>query len=318
MPDIRNDRLVFPDALKALLICLVVLGHVLTLKYVGVEKDYWENPLIAIIYSFHMPLFIAISGFFLGMSKDVSFTNFMKKKFCRLLFPVISVSFIKIVYDLVMSGDFLLNSLSLGYVYKTMSLYWFLDCLLVLSFVAKIASANRVVLFVIFVLEMVAVVFYDDIPSFFLKDWQIIRLMPIFFAGYYIAKKKDVVSVFFEKNEKILCVLSLLGGALFFYLCGWNLLKYHVWERIMVGFFASCVFIVLVRVFYAKIPKSFWKKLAVNSLGIYILHVPFFKLMCPLEKYYYCLVYSIVVVVVTCFLTDFLRKTFLKRLLLGE
>ena len=53
------------DTAKFLLIILVVLGHFLETKAFGVADQKWAGALFVFIYSFHMPLFIFISGLFL-------------------------------------------------------------------------------------------------------------------------------------------------------------------------------------------------------------------------------------------------------------
>lgn len=56
----EKKRLVWADSLKGWLIILVVLGHAIQ-NTLGVECD--NDHLWNIIYSFHMPAFMAISGF---------------------------------------------------------------------------------------------------------------------------------------------------------------------------------------------------------------------------------------------------------------
>ena len=56
----KAERLLWVDTLKGWLIILVVLGHALQCT-LGSECD--ENHLWNIIYSFHMPAFMAISGY---------------------------------------------------------------------------------------------------------------------------------------------------------------------------------------------------------------------------------------------------------------
>lgn len=56
-----TQRLVWADSLKGILILLVVLGHAIQGVYTdNVETDRLWN----VIYSFHMPAFFAISGYF--------------------------------------------------------------------------------------------------------------------------------------------------------------------------------------------------------------------------------------------------------------
>lgn len=56
-----NEREQYWDAVKALLIILVVAGHAIQFLEGG---DFWSNPVFKGIYMFHMPLFIMVSGYF--------------------------------------------------------------------------------------------------------------------------------------------------------------------------------------------------------------------------------------------------------------
>lgn len=61
--EIVKKRIVFLDVLKAIAIFLVVWGH--SMQNFTTDKLYWEyDACIQVIYSFHMPLFMMISGFF--------------------------------------------------------------------------------------------------------------------------------------------------------------------------------------------------------------------------------------------------------------
>lgn len=73
----RNSKI---DVLKGIAILLVVLGH--TIQYS--EANFDDNFLYRIIYSFHMPFFMFISGY-LALGKTVS----LKKKFAALVIPFI-------------------------------------------------------------------------------------------------------------------------------------------------------------------------------------------------------------------------------------
>lgn len=60
-----NERIVWIDFLKLFAIFLVVLGHVILFMGLKQNEVMHENTLYSFIYSFHMPLFMTISGFFL-------------------------------------------------------------------------------------------------------------------------------------------------------------------------------------------------------------------------------------------------------------
>lgn len=57
---LRNRNIVI-DVSKGVAIILVVIGHVIQFGTSG--EGFWDNNLFKIIYSFHMPLFIFLSGY---------------------------------------------------------------------------------------------------------------------------------------------------------------------------------------------------------------------------------------------------------------
>lgn len=64
----KKERALTPDICKGIAILLVVWGHVLQQGLFGVAEIH-ENPAVKIIYSFHMPLFVLISGYFFYASQ---------------------------------------------------------------------------------------------------------------------------------------------------------------------------------------------------------------------------------------------------------
>lgn len=73
------------DLSKAVAIFLVLLGH--AVQYSG--KSGVDNPLWSFIYSFHMPLFMFMSGMFAWKSINEPLGKFVCKKFVQLLLPVL-------------------------------------------------------------------------------------------------------------------------------------------------------------------------------------------------------------------------------------
>ena len=75
----------FVDVLKATAIFLVVMGH--CIQYGSgndyyVECTFFENSLFKFIYSFHMPLFMLISGYLFAFSlKKRTWISNIKKKY---------------------------------------------------------------------------------------------------------------------------------------------------------------------------------------------------------------------------------------------
>lgn len=71
--DISKTRNYYFDNVKFLLIFLVVTGHIIEPM---IENFLWLKSLYVIIYSFHMPMFVFISGYF---SKNIENTHIAKR-----------------------------------------------------------------------------------------------------------------------------------------------------------------------------------------------------------------------------------------------
>lgn len=130
----ESRRLDYIDIAKGMGIILVVAGHLLP------EGNY----LRAIIYSFHMPLFFFLSGYFLGQDKNsVSLKESIRKQ-KKLFRKYIGYSVAFILFDYIIRTNLLHEiekSQVIWDVYKTITLYginvlWFIPALCI----AKILS----------------------------------------------------------------------------------------------------------------------------------------------------------------------------------
>ena len=98
---IAQERLSFIDSLKGFAIFLVVMGHVIEWQFADHEQAiHGGSPQVAIwwhfIYSFHMPLFMFLSGFLFprifGSIKEV--ISFLFRKTYTIILPLISFTFL--------------------------------------------------------------------------------------------------------------------------------------------------------------------------------------------------------------------------------
>jgi fucose 4-O-acetylase-like acetyltransferase len=92
-----RDRLFEIDSAKGLAIILVVFGHIV-MREPPIGND-WYMTLKVMIYSFHMPLFMYLSGivmFHTGYAyvQPRAFKDFIKKRATRLLIPFFGLGFI--------------------------------------------------------------------------------------------------------------------------------------------------------------------------------------------------------------------------------
>ena len=88
--------------IKGIAILLVFIGHAATSSFL--ERPYFYEFIVQLIYSFHMPLFFLVSGFLsykvIDMNLKENYFNFVKAKFYRLAVPFLTISFI-LVYFLI-------------------------------------------------------------------------------------------------------------------------------------------------------------------------------------------------------------------------
>ena len=83
-------RIVWADALKGILILLVVLGHSIQASMMKLGDSFVDDYLWNLIYSFHMPAFIAVSGFLTFRKNGAGATgwlSFVWRRFRQLIVP---------------------------------------------------------------------------------------------------------------------------------------------------------------------------------------------------------------------------------------
>lgn len=87
----KSNRILYLDVVKAIAISLVCVGHanlLVTMK--------GSSVVTAWIYSFHMPLFMLLSGYFSIHALNEPFVEFIEKKAKQLLIPAIAIPLITV------------------------------------------------------------------------------------------------------------------------------------------------------------------------------------------------------------------------------
>lgn len=152
---ISQSRLLHLDYLRAITIILVVIGH----WQVEPMPKYWTDA-VTVIYSFHMPLFFAISGYLFmhTTEKEYNYKSFLIKKTQRLVIPYIVTSIIVISIKLlsekfmyVENPTTIISFLEILYSPSAGAYLWFVWALLWMFIVAPFfkTKASRLVLFVL-------------------------------------------------------------------------------------------------------------------------------------------------------------------------
>ena len=196
----RNKKI---DLLRAIAIILVIIGHCIQYGSGGRFLEgglFYDNILFKIIYSFHMPLFMLISGYlFYNSACKYDTKTLLKKRTVSLLVPIISFSCINFVIAMLSYNGY--PSIPRVIVNSVFGNIWFLWSVLVLSLLAII---NRKFLndsIVVYLLVFVACFFAPAKLNIQLYAY----LYPFFIAGYMLNKYKKA-SRFFDKP---LILLSL-------------------------------------------------------------------------------------------------------------
>ena len=197
------------DNIKAFLIILVVVGHLLELflKNGNVKTVY------KLIYSFHMPLFIFISGYF---------ARFKPKKIISGLvvpyavFQTMYILYVNYIIDPV-------KDVAFGYT-RPYWIMWYMMAMIVWSLsVPLISLGNRVVHGLILATSIVVSVAAGYI-RFFGQNFSLSRIFvyfPFFIMGHYFSElmkneeKRAELTEFYHAHKKVITMISavLFGAA---------------------------------------------------------------------------------------------------------
>ena len=264
------------DYIKGVLIVLVVLGHAISLCYGVGNPTLWYNPVFNVIYTFHMPLFVFISGYFFTSSLKKSFVDVLVGKMKRLLIPAFLYSTI-----ILFIAAFSISGITSVYIiYKV---YWYLICVFLLSvFYYTFCKGNAYIKTVLIITYILCLIFYKHLPSCILKDCQLIRQTLIFGLGICFKLYSSQISGKLSRYS----YLAMGGGIAVVALCrfnfGFNMLYYHPVIRIVDGIVCSLLVFVLLNTLYRKLflftyPMNCFIWFGKYSLSIYLIHIPLYK-----------------------------------------
>lgn len=197
------------DFIKGILIFLVVYGHAIQMSGLG---DFKENPINIWIYSFHMPLFIAISGFFSQKTIHQSFIICVKNKIERLLVPALIWTLIALLYHMYINQVVF----SVRLVMQSIHNIWFLYCLFCLTILANVIWKLKypVIISIVFAIILIAVYPYNNIPMF--HALQITRQWPEFLIGLLLLNQLNVMKSVKCKDQKFF--LKVVGIVILFFI----------------------------------------------------------------------------------------------------
>lgn len=263
-----GNRLDGLDSLKGFLVVLVITGHVIT-------GSVSENLLKEIIYFFHMPLFLAVSGYFLKR-KTLSLPALeIVKKYNRILTPFLVAFVFYTALWLVFKVGFSVESILYSFLYPYYHL-WYIPAVILFVFYTRVLEESSGLVYVLLCLIFVGLTilfsgYSSDISDVeelkFLGDKRFYYFFTYFYMGYLISIGKINI------NTYILSFFFVVG-ILIYSLSG---------SKFDVGlgeFIANSSLILIAIPVMSRVGGiGFLSKIGKNSLPIYLWHVlPFLAL----------------------------------------
>ena len=270
---IKNARIQWPDILKAFAIILVIIGHVVSTY----DVRGYDSPIARWIYSFHMPLFMMLSGMFFKYTLDKPFWSMIKIKCRTLLLPLFSWSIILLLFQLIVTTpfsewepcvkDWILSG-------GPLRGYWYLKCLflyLVIGYISVELLKN----------ELIAAITTTALFLIF-PNVNFSKMMILFFwFGYGY----NIVNQFVTNRGGYIAIFALIMAGC--YWVGWYKYTYlgvnsieDYCKFIIMGTSSSLFWIMLFNLLFKNNShNSFVRFIAwigTVSLGIYCLHVLFY------------------------------------------
>lgn len=277
----NNQRLLWADSLKGILIMLVVLGHAIqeVLREACFDNHVWN-----IIYSFHMPAFMAVSGYLNYRTGDSSEkrSSIISRRFQQLLIPFFIWALIRVLVNPPYTIHLFANII----LYPDGS-FWFLWVLFFISvifiFGGWLSEITRIKQEYVNVASVFILAGIMVLVNIRVLGFQFIAYYYLFYSfGYYLHKYSNLVI----SNTFVLLLLTIIWAVMAWF---WNMHELPVFfsgitgpvtlvqyaYRLLTAFIAICLLLgispkLLNNMDGLNIPFVHLGKI---SLGIYTTHI---------------------------------------------
>ena len=299
-----KQRLAYFDNLKGFAILLVVLGHCIQSCDTG---EHYQL-LFDLIYAFHMPLFMAISGYFGCRRSETSLSSRTKKNFVRLMVPYFAWGGLSLL---------LFKTSPLQLLISPDTYLWFLWDLFFISlaFNAFLTTlGDRVgptkIIPVLAVFSIIILGFGKFLPT---NDFNI-KSICWMFQFYVAGAAYKTYGENFKANKfvgMLIAATSLTWFAIKFVFLPQNGMAVYI-TSMVIAYLACYACFVLFRTFAEK--ESLLSRLGQSTLGIYAVHQLLLK-MCGIDNVWLSFVIVLFLSVVSVYV---IRKTQYLKFLIGE
>jgi len=247
---VSRKRELWVDAVRGFTIYLVVLGH--CIQYATpLDYDFKGNLIFRLIYGFHMPLFMIISGYLFWYSlQRYHLWDGLLAKLKGIMIPCMAWGFVTYLCDIILFG---FQDISIGgYIYYTIYSNWFLWAVFYCSlygFITKYVFRDNLVGYAVLILVNYLL---PDFGNFTGAK----RLFPFFLMGMLLNRYHILEKI--ESKMEATCII--LTG-----ICYGIVLKFQCVELIT-GTIGSACIILLFHVIY----KYHMERKAVGDCAIQI------------------------------------------------
>lgn len=333
------------DIARGLAVVLMIFGH--CLQYGSGEAyltnaEFYSNRVFEFIYSFHMPLFMVVSGLlFEATIRKYSFLENIASRFTKILLPIICWVFLEyVIKTLCGKVEFVTLAAWVNTLIRTcLTSLWFLWAVFYSSLIVLIINKCFRDSVFAYIAVLIMMLILPDIYNFHLYKY-----MYVYFVGAYLYKKNKSNS---EITLKYIPIVSALIYTVM--MGGWNVDKYIYRTRIciigrevswfrqlgidiyrwVVGALACIVVMDLLKAISDRYSEKTILKVignvGKNSLGIYLISGMLFDLLIPgltrgfEHNILINLVETILVLAISVVITWTIKKSpILNRVLLGS
>ena len=287
----NDSKRAFINFLRGLAVFFMLWGHSIQYACAG-QFDYYENVIFKLIYSFHMPLFMLLSGYlFLFSENKRGMIELIEYKSKALLYPILMCSIVSILLtsgiSAIIKGK---NETIIGGIQLTN--LWFLwsvlACSIALAFAMKCSKMKIVNVFFM----IIGIFFVALFPNWTMN----VYMYPFFIIGYLYARNEwrlakariiggltatvgFIIMIFFYSKEHYIYITGIFGGKTMV-----ESLKIDLF-RWAIGLLGSVAVIWICSLIYDAIKNgkivSMIEKLGRNSLAIYALSMPLLNYWLP-------------------------------------
>lgn len=170
-----NTRDYYFDNLKFLLITLVVIGHLIE----PLNEDPILRPIYLMIYTFHIPLFVLISGYF---AKNIGSGDYLNKVISRLIVPYLLFESLYSLFDFWIYDR---AELKFSYFTPYWLMWFFLSMILwkvAMPYIIRIRYALPIVI------GIAILAGYANDAQYYASVSRTLVFFPFFLIGYYMDK----------------------------------------------------------------------------------------------------------------------------------